>query len=147
MFAGQLKHLNRGRKRIAALEQDFIEQIVCRAPLTNVIHVQIKLLLQRFDFPGCFGVPWLKVGFRELEDFEAAILRFSTFQIEFATVFLVELLDDATYALLANVDDGLEACFVGGTVRGTGLRNLDENELPVATILFVQIKNGVCNSP
>lgn len=52
-------------------------------------------------------------------------------------------MDDTPYAFFANVGDSLEACSVSGTVIGTRFRKLDENELAVAAVLFVEIDDGM----
>ena len=56
-------------------------------------------------------VPWREVGLRQLEDTEATVLLLRAVEIKLTPILLVELIDDAADAFLADVSDGLRSCF------------------------------------
>jgi hypothetical protein len=71
---GKLKHFHWRGERETAFEQDFVEDILGRAAITNVVDVQFELLLQRGHIAsGNVRIPGLKVGLSELEDSEATV--------------------------------------------------------------------------
>ena len=58
----------------AALEQDFIQNILARAPCTDMLDVQFKLLFKRHPILRRRRIPCFEIGLCQFEDAEAAIL-------------------------------------------------------------------------
>ncbi len=99
--------------------------------------MQFELLLQRRSVVGEVGVPGLEVGFGEFEDAKAAILLADVVKVELVGLLVFHLLDDAADPLFGDVGNGrvvLAACRFG---------KLDEDELAIAAVLFVQVEDGV----
>ena len=71
-----------------------------------MVYVQVELLFQRRRIVRNIGVPGLEVGLGQLENPEATVLLAGAFQIEFAFVLVVELLNDSADTLLVDFGDG-----------------------------------------
>lgn len=81
-LARQRQRFHRRGERVAAFDQDFVQNVIIRAAFANVTDVQLELLLQRRGVAG-FDVrmPCFEIGFRQLEDFEAEITFLRSFRI------------------------------------------------------------------
>ena len=85
----------------------------------------------------------MEVGFVELEHLNTPILLASIVEIKLAFLFSVELVDDPADALLADIGYGFIASIEGFALGCAGLRELNEDKLAVAVVLFVQVEDGM----